>query len=175
MHRPVKSVFLSALLVATSLPAQAGPAGALSGLSFLIGSWRSDDGKVADTGGTSKGTSVISSEAGGAALLRRDHTDLFDKSGKPMGGFDQLMVIYADGSAIHADYLDGQHVIHYTSAEVTPDKAVTFSSAPGAGPVFRLTYQAESPGTLELTFGMVPPGQTEFHLIATGTVRRDTP
>lgn len=59
-----------------------------------------------------------------------------------------------------------------TAAEVTPGKAVTFATAPGAGPVFRLTYQAESPQLLKVTFGMVPPGQTEFRVIATGSLRR---
>jgi hypothetical protein len=170
MRNAIAYTALAAILVA-ALPARA-DSSALSGLSFLVGSWKSDDGKVADTGGTSKGTSVITSEAGGAALLRRDHTDLFDKSGKLTGGFDQIMLIYADGPSLHAEYADGQHIIHYTSAEIVTGKSVTFSTTQGAGPVFRLTYEATAPDALKITFGMVPPGQTAFHLIATGTVHR---
>jgi hypothetical protein len=169
--RPVPLVYALILMVA-ALPAHAEPSTPMAGLSFLVGSWSSDDGLVADTGGTSKGTSVITSEVGGAALLRRDHTDLFGKDGKQTGGFDQLMMIYADGQDIHADYTDGQHVIHYTSAVIIPGKSASFSSAPGAGPVFRLSYEVVSPDAMQIKFGMFPPGQTMFQPIATGTVHR---
>jgi hypothetical protein len=144
----------------------------MAGLSFMVGNWSSDNGVVADTGGTSKGTSEITSEVGGAALVRRDHTELFDKGGKVTGSFDQLMMIYADGPDIRADYTDGQHVIHYTSAVVVPGKSVAFSSASGAGPVFKLTYDVDSPDVLQIKFGMFPPGQNTFQPIATGTVHR---
>lgn len=144
----------------------------LSGLDFLLGAWTSGDGKVAETGGTSKGASVITSEAGGAVLLRRDHTDLFDKSGKPAGSFDQIMTIYAERGSIHADYFDGSHIIHYISASVVPGRSVIFTSAfvPGA-PAFRLIYEI-SGRSLSLDFAMAPPGQTNFRPIAIGTLQR---
>jgi hypothetical protein len=66
---------------------------ALAGAGFLLGAWSSGRGEVADTGGTATGSSTITAEAGGAVLLRRDHTDLYDKAGKPAGGFDQIMLI----------------------------------------------------------------------------------
>jgi hypothetical protein len=167
MQIAVLAVFLASLIDAVA--AASGP---LDGLSFLVGSWHSDDGQVADTGGTSKGTSVFTSEIGGEAIVRRDRTELFDKSGKATGAFDQLMTIYADGGAVHADYLDGDHVIHYTSADVVPGKSVVFSSSSGPSPIFRLTYRLESPDALKVTFGMIPPGQSEFHQIAAGTLHR---
>jgi len=143
----------------------------LSGLGFMLGHWSSGRGQVADTGGTSTGSSVIEPVVGGAALLRRDHTDLFDASGKPTGGFDQVMLIYPEGGVIHADYLDGSHVIHYTSAVIDPGKSVTFA-ADGPGPAFRLTYSSAGPANLDVAFSMAAPGSRDFHPIATGTLAR---
>ena len=83
------------------------------------------------------------------------------------------MLIYPDGGAIHADYVDGEgHAIHYVSASVTAGKSVTFTSAAGQGPLFRLTYELQSPKALAVTFGMTPPGATEFRPIATGTLKK---
>ncbi len=106
-------------------------------------------------------------------LLRRDHTDLFGPDGKPAGGFDQIMMIYAEGGTLHADYADGQHVIHYVSAVVVPQRSVTFTSAaiPNA-PTFRLTYETTDGSTLAVRFAMEPPGQSTFVPIASGTLQR---
>jgi hypothetical protein len=145
----------------------------LAPLSFLVGNWKSDDGKVADTGGTSKGGSVISAGSDGWALLRQDHTELFDKSGKPAGGFHQTMVIYPDNGAIRADYVDGEgHAIHYVASEIVAGKSITFSSPPKEFPVFRLRYELTAPGTMAVSFGMTPPGQSEFRPIAQGTLHQ---
>jgi len=46
------------------------------------------------------------------------------------------------------------------------------STAPGAGPVFRLIYELKAPGSLDISFAMAPPGQTAFNPIATGTVHK---
>jgi hypothetical protein len=116
---------------------------------------------------------MMTVESDGAVILRRDHTELFDKAGKPAGGFHQTMLIYSDGGALKADYVDGEgHAIHYVSAAVTPGKSVTFTSAAGQGPVFRLTYEAPSADALTVTFGMTPPGSDQLRPIATGTLKR---
>ena len=145
----------------------------LSSLGFLVGDWSGGRGKVADTGGTSTGSSRIEVAVNGAVLLRRDHTNLFDASGKPTGGFEQIMMIYPERGALHADYSDGSHVIHYTSAVVAPGKSVIFASdiSPSA-PAFRLAYTLSTPTTLEVAFSMAPPGGGEFHPIATGTLTK---
>lgn len=145
----------------------------LAGLSFLAGDWSSGRGKVAETGETSTGTSQFVVEANGAVLLRRDHTRLFDASGNPAGGFDQIMMIYSEGGAIHGDYADGSHIIHYASAAIDPGRAVIFTSAaqPGA-PVFRLAYTLDNPKTLAVNFSMAPPGGGPFHAIAIGTLKK---
>jgi len=161
------------LLLATPAWAETALKPSLQPIAFLVGNWDSGEGKVAETGGTSKGGSVISVEADGSALLRRDHTELFDKSGKPMGGFHQTMLIYPDGGALKADYVDGEgHAIHYVSADVAAGKSVTFIGAPGQGPVFRLTYELKAPDRLAVTFGMTPPGANEFRPIATGSLKK---
>jgi hypothetical protein len=146
----------------------------LASLSFLLGHWTGADGKVAETGGTSRGNSTITAEAGGAVLLRRDQVQLFAAGGNQTGSFGILMTIYADNGAIHADYADGTHLIHYVSANIKPDQSVAFMSAPGAGrPVFRLQYSRVAPERLSVTFSMQPPGQTTFQPIATGILRKE--
>ena len=161
------------LLLATPAFAETALKPALAPVAFLVGNWDSGEGKVAETGGTSKGGSIMTVESDGSAILRRDHTELFDKAGKPAGGFHQTMLIYPDGGTLKADYVDGEgHAIHYVSAAATPGKSVTFTSAAGQGPMFRLTYDAQSADILAITFGMTPPGQSEFRPIATGTLTR---
>jgi len=165
------AIFAAAVCCASPAFAQATLKPDLSGLGFMVGQWKSDDGKVSDTGGTSNGTSIISIEADGAALLRRDHTETFDAKGKSTGGFEQIMTIYSESGALHADYVDGEgHVIHYTSVSVVAGKSGTFDSAAGGGPVFRLVYELRTPTTLAVSFGMMQSGQ--FHPVASGTLTR---
>ncbi|MCI3133155.1 hypothetical protein [Phenylobacterium aquaticum] len=141
-------------------------------MGFLMGDW-GGQGQVADTGGTSSGRSSFTPEVGGTVLLRRDHTDLLDAVGKSQGGFDQLMWIYSERGAVRADYADGQHIIHYDRATVSPGRAVTFFSVAQAGaPTFRLAYTLAGPDVLRVSFGMAAPGQSDFHDIAQGELRR---
>ncbi len=162
------------LLLPASLHAQAVRNGSpLAGLSFLVGDWQAGQGQVADTGGTAKGRSAITLEAGGNVLLRRDHTDLFDKAGKATGSFEQVMMVYPEGGTLHADYSDGQHVIHYVNADVVAGRSVTFTSTsqPNA-PTFRLQYSLAGPQTLNVIFQVASPGSVDFHPIATGSLTR---
>jgi hypothetical protein len=163
-------------LLAALAPAHARAAAlahGLAGLGFLVGSWSSGQGKVAETGGTSTGSSVFTLEAGGGVLLRRDHTNLFTQAGKPAGGFDQIMMIYPDAGQIHADYADGSHIIHYTTASVRPGQSVTFiSTAPPGAPAFQLAYSLANPTTLAVAFAMLPPGGGPARPIAVGTLHR---
>ncbi len=166
------------LLLALALPATPAPAAAqelqpgLAGMEFLLGGWASAaPGAVADTGGSATGGSTFTVEAGGQVILRRDHTDLRDAKGAAAGGFDQIMMVWPEGGAVRADYADGRHVIHYVRAEVEPGRAVTFTSDPAGGPVFRLGYRLTAPGVLAVSFGMSPPG-APFRPIATGELRK---
>jgi hypothetical protein len=155
----------------TATPAQS--ASPLAGLSFLLGNWQAGRGNVADTGDTSTGSSTFTLEAGGNVILRKDRTELFSASGKPAGTFDQIMMIYPEGGAIHADYSDGTHVIHYVNADIVPGHSVTFIGATVAGaPAFRLRYELTNPTTLGVTFEMAPPGSTTFRPVASGSLTR---
>ena len=169
------SVGFSIALIAGATAQSASLKPALSGISFLVGTWTGGTGKVADTGGTSRGSSTITAEVGGSVLIRRDHTDLFGADGKPSGSFEQVMMIYPEGGTLHADYSDGEHIIHYTSAAVVPGRSVVFTTAASAGaPSFRLRYEKADAQTLAIRFEMAPPGQTDFHAIATGTLRKSS-
>jgi hypothetical protein len=170
VNRFLLAVLLAAPFVSTAVAQPAHLSPALAGLSFLVGDWSSTDGKVADTGGTSSGSSHITVAAGGAALVRQDHTDLRDAHGKPSAGFDQIMLIYAEAGAIHAEYTDGTHVIHYRTTSVTPGRAVTFvSDQAQGGPIYRLNYDLAKSGLLSVNFQVAPPGGI-YRLIAAGTL-----
>jgi hypothetical protein len=167
---------VAALLAASAASAQTPSLkGGLQGLDFLIGHWSAPTkGKVAETGGSSTGESTFTPEVGGSVLLRKDHVSLYDAAGRATGGFDIMMMIYPESGGIHADYADGDHIIHYASASVVPGHAVTFVSASSpAAPTFKLSYVLSSPKVIDIDFSMAAPGSTDFHPIATGSMTRD--
>ncbi len=166
-----------AFLLAAGLagPALAAPAKALAPelqpLGFLVGRWTAGEGKTAQ--GTASGRSAFSIEAGGKALLRRDHTTLKGPDGKRAGALDQVMLIYPEGGTFRADYSDGQHVIHYAKARVEPGRSVVFDAPGQAGaPSFRLSYAAEGADALKVSFEMAAPGETAFRPVAVGEMKR---
>ncbi len=170
------TLVFAVLLVASAAAAQTPSLkGGLQGLDFLVGHWSAPmRGKVAETGGGSTGESDFTPEVGGSVLLRKDHVRLYDAAGKPTGEFNIIMMIYPEAGAIHADYADGDHIIHYTSASVIPGQAVTFvtASLPNA-PTFKLAYGLSKSKTIDINFSMAAPGATDFHPIATGSMIKD--
>jgi hypothetical protein len=174
MRHVAVAAVVSIVLAGPALAAPAKKLGAeLEPLSFLVGGWTAGQGKAAETGGTVSGRSVFSVEAGGGALLRRDHTSLKGPDGRRAGGMDQVMLIYPEGGGLKADYSDGAHVIHYVSAQVTSGRSVVFRSAPQPGaPSFRLTYSAGAGDVLAVKFEMAAPGGTEFKPVAEGQMTR---
>jgi hypothetical protein len=145
----------------------------LQPLGFLVGRWEGG-GAVATSGGRSHGVSTITVEADGRVLLRKDRNELFDKAGKPSGGFGQIMTIYAENGEVRGDYVDGEgHVIHYGPATIVAGKSAEFTSVAGGGqPAFHLRYEALDGDTLRVVFEVRLPGQTRFLPIASGDLRR---
>jgi hypothetical protein len=170
----IAALALTTLALATPALAQPALKGPLAGLSFLVGAWKADAGKVADTGQTSVGTSSFTAEADGNALLRRDRTELTNPDGKAAGGFSQVMLIHAAGAGLGAAYVDGEgHVIRYEKVTVKPGRSAVFTSASGDGqPAFRLSYELKGPDALQVDFGMLPPGSSTLRPIATGVLHR---
>lgn len=143
----------------------------LQPLSFLVGRWAAPDGKTEQ--GTASGRSEFTIEAGGGALLRRDHTTLKTAEGKRAGSLGQVMLIYPEGGGLKADYSDGAHVIHYSKAEVQPGRSVIFSTTAHDGaPAFRLTYALEPGDQVAVKFEMAPPGGAAFKTMAQGEMKR---
>ncbi|HXQ09901.1 MAG TPA: hypothetical protein VN805_02770 [Caulobacteraceae bacterium] len=169
MMRKALMVATAALFAANTVAAQS-LSPQMAPLGFLVGDWA---GTAKSEGGTTdRGVSSIHPIVGGAALLRNDHNDVLDASGKVVESFDQVMPIYPEGGSLHADYLDGSHVIHYTRSVVQPDVAVQFLTDADARPVYRLTYTKVSADVLAIKFETAAPGSSDFHLIAEGEVRR---
>lgn len=164
-------IALAAMLCATGAQAQTLPP-LLSDVAFLIGDWHGEGGSEADH--VNHGTSKIHLIVSGNALLRQDHTDVTDKDGTKLESFDQIMLIYPEGGRLHADYLDGGHTIHYTSATIVPGESVAFHSAAGGmAPEFSLIYRKTGDNTLSVIFEMHPPGTEGMQVVASGTLTRD--
>lgn len=174
MRRLAQAVFATVALLLTSPAVAAPPAlkADLQPLGFLVGQWIGDAGK-AENGVKTKGSFALEPALDGAALLSRGHTKLFIADGRPIGAFDQLLLIYPERGDVHADYFDGSHVIHYISAVIDPGKSVTFTTTKTPGPPrFRLTYTLSAPNTLHIKFEMQPPGSADFQTIASGDAKR---
>ena len=164
------------MIAGPALAAESAPVPVLSPtmqpLGFLIGRWSSGGGR-AENGVSVKGVSAIAPAAGGRALLRQDHTDLFGPNGKPLEGFDQVMLVYPESGGLRADYFDGSHVIHYVSAIVEPGRSVVFlTAASPSAPRFRLSYRVETLDSLTVKFEMAQPGDSAFQIIAEGDLKR---
>jgi hypothetical protein len=148
----------------------------LAGLTFLLGSWSSPKpGDLPETGGSSSGTTSFTPEAGGAVLWRKDHVALQDAHGQSAGGFDIVMMIYAEDGRVRGEYADGTHVIHYTQAKIDAGREVEFTtpSEPGR-PAFRLAYALVQPGRIAIRFSVAPPGETVFQPIAVGVADKQS-
>ena len=142
---------LGAALIAGPALAAEPLTGPTAALGFMVGDWQADGQGI---GAGAGGVSAIHPDLGGRVLVRRDH--VLTKAG---GAFDIYMVVYPDGEALRAEFVDTEgHTIHYAA---TPGRgpAVTFLS-PGSAqaPGFRLTYAAAGADRLHIRFESAPPG-----------------
>ncbi len=135
-------------------PASADPFAAVR---FLVGEWTGEgDGKP----GQSSGEASFRFELQGQVLVRRSHADYPAANGRPASHHEDLTTLFAEGGQLKALYLDNEnHVIRYLVSEV-PGGAV-FTSEPGPGPRFRLTYLRKSEALVTIRFEIAPTGIPE--------------
>jgi hypothetical protein len=139
-----------ALLLA--LPSFAMEPDPLQPIRFLVGQWDSvGQGKP----GEATGVATFAPSLQGRVITRTSFAQY------PGSRHDDLMIIYAEGAAIRADYYDSEgHVIRYT-VKAEPNRAVFTSDAVPGQPRFRLTYVLASPGKLDGSFDIAPPDAPE--------------
>jgi len=160
----------SACLLAVTTPqtaiAQDDP---LAPLRFLVGDWQAVNAPPGESGGFSFSLGVQNH-----VLVRSNHAVYEASANRPASRHDDLMVIYAEGDALKAEYFDNEgHVIRY-DVESKRDREVVFHAAPTAKePGYRLSYVLMPEGMLKGQFDVSPPGDREaFKTYLTWTARR---
>jgi hypothetical protein len=129
----------------------------LAALRFLLGEWEAVGAPGGETGGFSFAPAVQ------ARIIVRTNTAHYAATDqRPESRHDDLMVIYADGAELKADYFDNEgHVIRYVARLPGPG-AVSFVSELKSGePQYRLTYTTEAGGLLAGQFEIALPGASE--------------
>jgi hypothetical protein len=153
----------AALALVSSLGAQA-PVPALDPFApvrFLVGEWRGEgDGRP----GQSTGMATFRFELEGKVLVRRSHADYPAAKGRPASRHEDLLTLFTEGGPLKALYLDNEdHVIRYLVSAVP--EGVAFTSEPGPGPRFRLTYLRKSEALVTVRFEMAPPSKPDVFSI----------
>jgi hypothetical protein len=144
-----------------SLGAQAPPQVALAdpfaAVRFLVGEWQGEgDGKPGQSGGAA----TFRFELQGKVLIRRSHADYPAANSRPASHHEDLMTLFVERGQLKALFLDNEeHVIRY-EVGMMPE-GVIFTSEPGPGPRFRLTYLRKSEALVTLRFEIAPPGKPE--------------
>ena len=153
-------------------PAPPAPAAGLEGWRFLMGEWVGEGGGQPGQG---SGWFSFAPDLQQKVLVRRNHSEFPAQGGRPASVHDDLMVVWREGEgALKAIYWDNEgHVIRY-DAELNPDaRSAVFTSEPGAGPRFRLTYKETGPSRVSLQFEIAPPGKPDaFSTYIESTARR---
>jgi len=130
----------------------------LAPLDFLLGDWDAAHAKPEDATGKTTFQRALQDRV----IERKNLAEYPAASGKPASRHDDLMLIYATGDAIRADYFDSEgHVIHYAVTSPASNQAVFVSDAAPGAPRYRLTYKLGQDGQLEGQFEIAPPGQAD--------------
>ena len=156
----MRSVTMVAVLLAVFAGTVAYGAGAaeLEPLGFLIGQWSASG---AGQPGAGSGAATFTRSLQDRVILRTSYAEYPAAGGKPASRHDDLMVIYAAGGGLRADYYDNEgHVIRYAVRSPAPREAV-FLSDPDGGPRFRLSYKLEATGQLRGEFAIATPDAPE--------------
>ena len=165
----LSALALAGLLAAAPAPVAAARPDPWAALRFLVGEW---EGLGAGTPGQGGGRFSFALDLGDQVLVRRAHSAYAGKQGPVV--HDDLLVVHAGEGGLRARYWDNEgHVIDYAVAASPDGKVVTFVSAPGKGPRFRLTYQRLEGDRVMVRFAVAPLGEPEaFRTYVEGESRR---
>lgn len=144
---------------------------ALAPVRFLIGEWKSaGEGKP----GEATGVATFAAALRGAIITRTSYADYPASATRPAYRHEDLMVIYADGGALRADYFDNErHTIRYAVSASEPNRATFLSDAVAGQTRYRLIYVLEADGTLRGSFELAPPDKPDaFSTYLTWASRR---
>jgi hypothetical protein len=146
-----------ALLAALLQSGVAADADSFAALRFLLGDWRAVDTPAGETGAFAFRLAVQD-----RVIVRTNEADYAATADRPASRHDDLLVIYRENASLKAEYFDSEgHVIRYAVESGAPN-VVTFVSDPSPRePRYRLTYRAETNGTLVGSFEIAPPGSPE--------------
>lgn len=133
-----------------------GPTGsAFAPLAFLLGTWDA----VPDAAGAT-GNCTFEMSVQDRVMVRTNHAVTPPATGRPASVHDDLMVIYAEGAALKADYYDNEaHQIRYVVSASGPNRAVFLAEATATAPGYRLTYWLDAPGIVKGQFELAQPGK----------------
>jgi hypothetical protein len=139
-----------------TLTRAAAPAGSpLAPLAFLLGTW---DALPDATGAT--GACTFAMDLQDRVILRTNHALTPAANGRPASTHDDVMMMYADGDALKADYYDSEgHVIRYAVSAPGPNRVVFLAEATAGSPGYRLTYWTDAPGVVKGQFEFAQPGK----------------
>jgi hypothetical protein len=150
-------------LTAATLPARAqqaaSPPPALAPLRFLLGAWEALPGADSSAG---SGRATFAPAIQGQVIVRTSYAQYPAGGGRTASRHDDVMVIYAEGDTVRADYYDNEgHVIRYVVRVPAPGTAVFVSAPVGNGPRYRLTYAQTGASTVDGRFEIAPPSAPE--------------
>jgi hypothetical protein len=134
---------------------------AIGDIAFLAGDWTVTDGRIFLWGARPEGSTAITVEAGGQALIVREKSLARSVEGEILGRADAAMLLYVENGSIHGDHINGRVTTHFRSLSVTPGQALVLATEPAAnGAIVRLSYELQDTGKLRLTRDTLRPGDT---------------
>ena len=160
---------LAALLLLLALAGAANAAAdPWARLRFLVGEWTGESVGTAGSGGT-----TFALELDDRILVRHNRADYPATADRPAQSHRDLMIVYPEpDSGLRAIYFDDEgHVIRYRVSFGAERRVVFTSLESAAGPRFRLSYEPQPDGSLDVAFDTAPPGG-ELKRYLTGRLRR---
>ena len=152
----LRRLIAAALLIAPASPVGRAQTDPFAGARFLLGDWT-----AIDTTAGESGTFTFAFAAQNHVMVRTNVAIYAATADRPASRHDDLLVMYAEGGSIKADYFDSEgHVIRY-AVEAGEPGVLTFVSERREGePRYRLTYRAGADGVLRGAFEIAAPGAT---------------